>query len=354
MKILLVSSEVVPFAKTGGLADVAGALPKALKESGHDIRVILPRYKMVDINKFGLKLVLQKIEIIVGSDIEAANIYETKIPNTEVIVYFVDNPKFFDRDGLYQINGVDYADNCERFTFFCKAVLEFIKKINWKPDVLHANDWQSALTVGYLKTILKGSDFYGDIGTLYSIHNMAYQGNFEKQKIHVLGLPWTFFTYETLEFFGELSLTKAGFVFADIINTVSAGYAKEIQTKEFGCGMDGLLRYRSRDVYGVLNGIDYDVWDPEADKKIKKTYTPVRLAGKKECKRDLQKSCGLPEDENVVVLGLVTRLADQKGLDLFVAIMEDLMHRDLQIVILGTGDLMRFWPRKSMRAAICF
>jgi starch synthase len=242
MKILIASPEVVPFAKTGGLADVAGALPKALSALGHDVIVALPKYKMIDGKKFDLLKIYDGIKVPVGNRTELADVYEGVIPGTKVTVYFIANDKYFGRDGLYQDKGVDYPDNCERFTFYSRAVLEFLKKTVWKPDVIHANDWQSALTLMYVKTLYKDDPFYSNVATVYSIHNMGYQGTFPAEQLPVTGLGWEYFNSESLEFYGKIALTKAGFVYADAINTVSPQYSREIQTPEFGYGLEGLLR----------------------------------------------------------------------------------------------------------------
>ncbi len=337
MKILIASPEVVPFAKTGGLADVAGALPKALSDLGHDVRVIMHGYKMIDAKKFGLKLAMSGIEVSMPDRVELADIYESVIPGTGVEVYFVANDRYFGRDGLYQDKGVDYPDNCERFVFYSRASLEFIKRLGWQPDILHTNDWQSALMIMYMKTVLRNDPFFGEIATVYSIHNMGYMGLFPPEKMHVLGLGLEYFTPDTLEFWGKLALTKAGFVFADAINTVSEQYSREIQTAEFGYGLEGLLRHRSADIYGIVNGIDYDLWDPETDKLIAKHYGPKTIGNKQDNKKALQKRNGLP-GKDVPLIGIISRLADQKGFDILAEDIENIMHMDLQFVLLGTGE----------------
>jgi starch synthase len=337
MKILFASPEVVPFAKTGGLADVAGALPKSLRELGHDVRVIMPKYKMIDPAKYQLNKIVQGLKVQILDRIELADVYEAVIPGTDVEVYFIANDKYFGRDGLYQDKGVDYPDNLERFTFYTKASLAFIKQIGWQPDIVHANDWQSALILMYIKTILKDDMFYKNIATVYSIHNMGYQGLFSSDQMQTLGLGWEYFTPDSLEFWGKIALAKAGFVYADVINTVSEKYAQEIQTAEYGYGLDGLLRFRNNDVFGIVNGIDYDLWNPATDKLIAKKYSPRVLSGKLENKKALQKANKLPE-KDVPVIGIISRLADQKGFDLIAADIENIMHKDLQIVLLGTGE----------------
>lgn len=338
LKILYASSEVVPFAKTGGLADVAGSLPKALKNLGHDIRIILPKYKGITKEKFEIKKVIKGIEVKIGDRKELVEILETKIPETEVIVYLVSHAEYFgSREELYQVKGKDIENNCERFTLFSKTIPLFLKKINWKPDIVHCNDWQSALTIAYLKITYKEDPFFGKTATTYSIHNMAYQGVFPKEKSIVLGLPQEIIS-KALEFYGNIALTKAGFAFADVINTVSENYAKEIQTPEYGHGLDALLKARSKDVYGIVNGLDYDLWDPATDKFIVKKYSKETLQNKLENKLVLQKEHSLPVLPDIPIIGMITRLVDQKGLDILARTLEEIMHLRCQLVILGIGD----------------
>lgn len=313
MKILFVSPEVAPFAKTGGLADVAGSLPKALKALGHDIRLFMPRYKKVVPAKF--------------------------LPGSEVPIYFYENEEYFgSREELYQVKGVDYEDNLERFSAFSSAVIKFIKEINWQPDIIHCNDWQSALIIAYLKVLYGNDPFFSKTSTVYTIHNMGYLGLFPKEKLPATGLGWDQFTPDKLEFWGKVALTKAGFVYADVINTVSETYAKEIQTEEFGHGLDGLLRTRSQDVYGIINGLDYDVWNPATDPNIPRRYSPATITLKVENKYELQKQNNLPHKKEIPVIGMITRLADQKGLDILAGALEEIMRLQCQLVILGTGD----------------
>jgi starch synthase len=337
MKILIASAEVVPFAKTGGLADVAGALPKALRELGHDVRVIMPLYKQIDRKKYRLAKISTGMMVDMLEKVELADVYEGVIPETDVEVYFIANEKYFGRDSLYQNKGVDYPDNLERFSFYCKAALKFIKEMNWQPDVLHANDWQSALMIMYIKTLYKGDRFYSGISTLYSIHNMGYMGLFPADQMSVAGLSAEYFNSNALEFYGKMALTKAGFVYSDIINTVSEKYALEIQTPEYGYGLEGLLQFRAKDLFGIVNGIDYELWNPETDKSLAVTYGPRSLAGKAANKEELQKKNGLPV-KDVPVIGIISRLADQKGFDILAQEIVAIMNMDLQIVLLGTGE----------------
>ena len=348
MKILIASAEVVPFAKTGGLADVAGALPKALSALGHDVKVIMPKYKMVDSGKFDLDKIYDGIEVEIAGRKELADVYEGAIPGTDVTVYFIANEKYFGRDGLYQDKGVDYPDNCERFSFYCRAAMEVVKKTGWKPDIIHANDWQSALIIMYAKTLYKNDPFFSRSATVYSIHNMGYQGTFPADQLPVTGLGREYFNPESLEFYGKIALTKAGFVYADVINTVSPQYACEIQTAEFGYGLEGLLQARKNDVYGIVNGIDYELWDPATDIHIAAKFSPKKFQLKAENKKALQLKNGLPRSD-VPVIGIISRLADQKGFDILAQDIEGIMQMNLQIVLLGTGELKYHELFKEMK-----
>ncbi|MFA6431558.1 MAG: glycogen synthase GlgA [Candidatus Margulisiibacteriota bacterium] len=336
MKILFISPEVVPFAKTGGLADVAGSLPKALKKIGHDVRVFMPLYKKI--SKSEIRNTKQ-IRIVLNNKEEIVEIYEGKVPGTDVIVYFLGHEGYFgSRDDLYQVKGVDFPDNLERFSLFCQAVLPFLKEIDWKPDVIHCNDWQSALVIAHLKTTYKEDPFFKRTASVYSIHNMAYLGQFPKDKFPSTGLPASAFSAEGIEFWGDIALSKAGLSYVDVINTVSETYAKEIQTKDFGCGLDGLLRFRTKDVFGIVNGLDYDVWNPATDTIIPKRYSPATLSLKVEDKLALQKLSNLPIKKEVPIIGMITRLADQKGFDILAEALDQIMHEQCQLIILGTGD----------------
>ncbi len=325
MKILFCSSEVVPFAKTGGLADVAGALPISLEEQGQEIRVIMPLYRMV--KNLGAKL--EKLN---------QDVYSAKI-GKDVTVYFLENKKFFDRDNLYVTKEGDYPDNLERFSFFCEKSLEFIKKIKFKPDVIHCNDWQTSLIPVFLKTKYKDDPFYSKIKTILTVHNLGYQGLFPKEKFSVLGLGDELFSINGLEFYGKVNVLKGGLLFSDYITAVSPTYAKEIQTKEFGAGLEGLLEKRKDMIFGIINGIDYSIWDPKKDELIFKKYDSESIASKYVNKTKFQQECGLKEDDKSMLLGMVSRLAEQKGVDILAQALPDILKLDMQVVILGTGDV---------------
>jgi len=337
MKILIVSSEMIPFSKTGGLADVIGALPKSLKELGHDVRVVIPKYKVTDKLHLDLKLILSDLEVPLEQNKLKANVYETKIPGTDVTVYLIEN-NFYNRDGLYQENGRDFPDNAERFIFFSKAVLSMIKAIGWEPHVIHSNDWQTALIPAYLKILHSRDSFYNTIASVYTIHNMGYLGVFPAEKMPLTGLGWEYFTPDTLEFWGNVCFSKAGIAYADVINTVSETYSKEIQMQEFGHGLDGLIRARSEDVYGILNGVDYDVWDPKKDPNLKKHYDSSNLRGKSANKTILRKAGNLSQKKDMPIIGIVSRMTDQKGFDILKGCFQAIMELPAQFVLLGTGD----------------
>jgi starch synthase len=328
MRIAFVTSEAVPFAKTGGLADVSGALPKALKSLGHEPMVFMPRYR-------GMKGEMEKIAdttIIMGDEERECTIFRGEAYN--IPFYFIWNEHYFDREGLYQEEGIDYPDNWARFAFFSKATIETIKLLDLRPDILHCNDWQTGLVPAYIA--LSEDPYFSNTATVFTIHNLAYQGIFPKEVLPKIGIGWEAFNMDGLEFYGNVNFLKAGLVYSDVINTVSETYSKEIQLPEFGYGLDGVLRWRSDSLYGILNGIDYEEWDPRTDKVIFRNYGPEDLEGKEENKRMLQRELDLPE-RDVPVMGMVSRLAEQKGLDLMEEVMDELMKWDVQLVILGTG-----------------
>ena len=337
MRILFVSAEAVPFAKTGGLADVAGAVPNSLRAMGHDVALIMPYFRHARERAAGI-VEDPGIGLLVPLDDTPAEgrLLRTTMPDSDVPVWFIDQPDFYDRPHLYGTPEDDYPDNAERFIFYSLAVLAATRALGWAPDVYHCNDWQSALIPAALKCAHAEDPFYRGSRTLLTIHNLAYQGTFPARAFRLTGLDAAHFNWRELEFFGKLNLLKGGLVFADLLSTVSARYAKEIQTEEFGCGLGGILAERADNLFGIINGIDYGVWDPAVDPLIPAHYGPDDLAGKALCKRALQRYCGLPE-RPVPLLGMISRLDEQKGLDLLAEIFDELMALDLQFVLLGTG-----------------
>ncbi len=343
LKVLFAASEVAPFAKTGGLADVAGALPRALARLGLDVRVVMPKYRLVDEAWHRLRPTGLSLEVPISGRTETAEVLEGRLDgpggkDPGVPVYLLRADRYYDRDGLYGVAGQDYADNAERFVFFSRAVVELARQGAFRPDLLHCHDWQTGLVPVYLESLYAGDPDVGGAASVFTIHNLGYQGLFWHYDMHLTGLGWELFTPEGIEFWGKISFLKGGLVFADMLTTVSPTYAKEIQAPEMGHGLDGVLRARADRLVGILNGIDYEEWNPSTDPHIAKTYAPRALAGKKACKADLQRTFGLPVEPRVPLFGVVTRLVEQKGCDLLAAILPALVERGAQLVLLGAGD----------------
>jgi len=340
LKILIAASEIVPFAKTGGLADVAGALPKALRRAGHDVRVVMPLYRQVDQVKCGVEIrdTGRQVDIDIALYKHTGRIKESVIPGTDIPVYFIENQEFFNREELYRTPYGEYWDNSERFMFFSRAVVEMVRVIEWMPDVINCNDWHTGLIPVYIKTIYAWDKIYRDVATVYSIHNIAYQGYASPEKLTHAGFGWDLFTIDKLEYYGGISFMKGGIVYSDVINTVSENYKMELETPEFGYNMEGVLRSRNEDFFGIVNGIDYDSWNPETDRFIPVNYGINNPELKDEVKKKLLLEAGLKYSETVPLLGLVTRLDGQKGLDFVAAIIDDLMKMNLQFIVLGTGE----------------
>jgi starch synthase len=335
-KVLIVSSEVVPFAKTGGLADVSGSLPRALASFGCDVRVIMPLYKCVSDGDFELVKEFGHTRHRFRKGGIRFELYSTR--SEGITTYFVKDNRFFKREGLYGTPKGDYPDNGLRFGLFSRAVLDTVKDLDFKPDIIHCNDWQTALIPFYLRFKLSDDDYYRGIKTLFTIHNMAYQGLFSRHIMRKLGMPNGFFNMNDLEFYGKLNFMKSGILYSDAVSTVSHRYAEEIMTSEYGCGLDGLLRSRKSVLYGIPNGVDYSVWSPKKDQFIKKNFDAGTIDKKLECKRDLLEYTKLPLPENAPLIGCVTRLADQKGVDLLAEAVERIVALDAGLVILGRGE----------------
>jgi starch synthase len=333
VKILFISSEGLPYSKTGGLADVVEALPRALQALGHEVAVLLPRYHG---NKIKSTLV-SSVSIALGDKMRFPAIGEAA-PVKGVRYFFVDDPPYFDRAQLYGDKSGDYPDNAERFAEFSRVAIEFMKRV-WLPDVIHCHDWQTALVPVLLRTQYANDPVVRSLPVVFTLHNLGYQGLFPQAAMRTVGLPDTLFTMDALEFYGKVNYLKGGLIFADFLTTVSRRYAKEIQTPEFGWGLEGVIRNRSDRLVGILNGVDYGVWSPEADPMLAQNYSVHNLEGKKACKKDLLAAFHLP-DENIdrPLIGIVSRFADQKGFDLISEIAGDLMKENVAIVALGTGQ----------------
>jgi len=345
LNVLFASSEVDPFAKTGGLADVSSALPQWIKDFGQEVRIITPRYGCINEREARLHemLRLKDIEVPVGSKKFLASVKSSFLTtnHSKVQVYFIDNMHYFGRHGLYvhPDSKKDYDDNDERFTFFCRGVLEVLKRLGWAPDVIHCNDWPTGLIPAYLKTVYRNDPFYRETRSIFTIHNMAYQGVFPKASFPKTLLPPEQFSDQGVAAAGHLNFLKAGLVHADALTTVSEKYAKEIRSsEEYGCGLQSIVQERKEDLFGILNGVDYTQWDPAVDELIPHRYDVRSIDQKMENKKALCEKLGLPASEKTPILGIISRLADQKGFDLIGEVFDELLAMNLQMVVLGTGE----------------
>jgi starch synthase len=367
LKILMVTPEAVPLAKTGGLADVAGVLPRELSRLGHDVRLILPGYGSIDRGAHGFTewrrlsvwTYRGPVTVTIERGLLPLGIGEGS-PEGELPVYTVRHDPYFAREGLYQTSAGDYPDNLERFACFCRATMELLRLLAsdgsaarpgaprsggrgngsegaWVPDLLHAHDWQSALCPIYLRTLYADLPDLSGVRTLFTIHNLGYQGVFPQAEYSKTGLSPELFTPEGLEYFESVNLMKGALLYADFLNTVSPTYSREIQSNEFGFGLQGVIAQRRDRLRGIVNGIDVETWNPTTDPYLPRRYSATDLSGKRDCKAALQRELKLPVEE-VPVLGIVTRLAEQKGIDLLAEILPELVELDLQVAILGTGD----------------
>jgi starch synthase len=354
MKILLACSEVHPFSKTGGLADMAGALAKTLAQQGHRVGLVTPFYKGLRERFPKIRNLKWKIELPLGSRSVTAGVWVLQVK--KLTVYFIRQPEFFERRELYQEQGREYPDNAERFIFFSKCVVHLARHLPWQPELVHAHDWQTGL-VPLLVYHEKLQEAWPQAPrTAFTVHNLAYQGDFPAAAYALTNLPSGYLNMHAVEFYGNMSCLKAGIVFADVITTVSPRYAREIMTKEFGCGLDGVLRQRRESVYGILNGVDYSEWKTTRNPFLKHSFGAGNLRGKTECKRSLQGELGLPISLDTPLFCTIGRLVDQKGVDILLAALEKLLPGcDLQFVLLGSGspffeaaytDLARRYPRQ--------
>jgi len=345
-KILYVTSEIVPFVKTGGLADVSSALPQMLMELGHEVRIVVPKYGAVDDRKFKIHEVvrLKDIHIKIGEKDVIFSLKSCFLPGQKVRVqiYFLDNHEYFgSRNSLYvdPFTGEDYPDNDERFILLTNAVFELISKLGWIPDIIHCNDWQCGLVPAYLKNLYKDNELFTKFKTVFTIHNLAYQGMFPKSSFQKTGMPEELNSDKGLEIYGKINFMKSGLLFADVINTVSETYANEIRTDdELGAGLKNVLSKRKNDLFGIINGIDTNVWNPEKDKLLPKKFSSKNLAGKLENKEELARKFGFEFKENIPIIGVISRLLDAKGMDLVSEIFPELMKLDVQMILLGTGE----------------
>lgn len=370
MHVMFVASEATPYSKTGGLADVCSALPKALSQLGCKVSIVTPLYKcareyFTHTNERLESMYGVTLEAVVGRETKRAGVQKTKLAGSEVDVYFIEHDDYFNRDGIYNNQGVDYSDNCERYSFFSRAALELIRVLNLDVDVINANDWQTGLVPVYLDSLYKtrsqfehesifggagrphydastreGENPFDRIKTVITIHNLRHQGRFWRGAMELTGLDWSLFTYDKMEFYGQLNMLKSGLVFSDAITTVSPKYAQEIQTEEYGERLQGVLQVRAKDLTGILNGIDVDEWNPATDRELAAQYTSETFkVGKAKCKAALQREMGLPESPNAPLFGVVSRFDPQKGLDLVVEVAPELVEKEgAQLVVLGSGE----------------
>jgi starch synthase len=336
MKILFVASEVTPFAKTGGLADVVGSLPKELKKFGHDVRIFMPFYNEVQKTGLSIRKGRKSTAVNLGGDELKGLLRQTSLE--DIPVYLLENREYFFRESLYGTATGDYPDNHRRFAFFCRGVLDLVKKLDFRPDIIHCHDWQAALIPYILKYERHGDPFFSRTGVVFTIHNLAYQGLFPHDSLAEMGLGQADFSIDRLEYYGKVNLLKGGILAADIISTVSMSYCREILTPEMGCGLHGVLQTRVADLYGVLNGLDNDEWDPASDPEIMKNYSSAALSGKYVDKVALQRLLGLESGVDIPLVGMVSRLVAQKGLDLLAELLPRFAAERMQLVILGSGD----------------
>ena len=338
MKIVIASSEATPFIKTGGLADVTGALPIYLDKLGVDVKVVIPKYRDIDFSNHFLELVLPNMSVWMGNNEEVwCSVFKTKLDNIEY--YFIEHHDYFSREGLYHDNNLnDYQDNAYRFGFFSRAVLQLCKDLNFKPDVVHANDWQTAAIPAYMKT-WHWNDAVGNSASLLTIHNSNYQGIYNKVAYNYLGLGENNFSADAFESHGLINLLKGGIFFSDVVTTVSKTYAKEILMPYGGHGLAPYLSRKTTSFIGITNGIDSDVWNPENDKYIPANFSVNDMKGKKICKKELQKTFLLKEDDKIPIIGIISRFVNQKGFGMIIAMIDKLLvNMDVQLVVLGSGD----------------
>ncbi len=337
MKIIFACSEMVPFAKTGGLAEVTATLASEFRKQGQDITVFLPYYKAVHLDPAITELVLEGLRIDLGSEQETGKVYRSKTADG-IPVYFIEHKLFFNREELYGPVLQDYPDNDRRFLFFQKAVLEALKLLKIKPDVIHCHDWQTGMIPVFIKTLYAKDAFFQKTKTVFTIHNLAYQGNFPPDSMPLTNLDWGHFTMDRLEFYGKLSFIKGGIVDSDVVTTVSQRYAREIQTKEFGCNLEGVLIEQREKLQGIINGIDSVTWDPSNASDLPAAFNAQALEGKARCKAVLQQENGLDLNPKAPIAAVVSRLVEQKGIDLVVECLGRMMELGFQFILLGTGE----------------
>lgn len=355
MRILLASSEVHPYSKTGGLADMVGSLGKALAQSGHRVGIVTPLYLGTRERCPELKLLELSLDLPLGVNPIHGEIWAHE-PVPGLTIYFIDQPHFYQRPSLYQKDGADYPDNAERFIFFSKAIAHLALELPWQPEILHLHDWQAGFAALFLRHHQKVTGGGRIPGLCMTLHNLAYQGLFPAARYALTNLPWDYFVPDFVEFYGQVSCLKAGITAADMITTVSPRYAREITTEEFGCGLDGLLRNRQASLFGILNGVDYSEWNTTNNPCLKHPYSANDLSGKAANKLELQKELGLPQEAAVPLFGNIGRMVEQKGVDILLSALPEVLQANIQFVQLGTGapaferafkELARKFPQRA-------
>ncbi|MEM1215717.1 MAG: glycogen synthase GlgA [Bacteroidota bacterium] len=340
LKIVFIASECVPFVKTGGLADVVGALPKALHELGHEVRIILPKYQDIDTEKYGLQRYQESMGVWMGEGIQQWCAVDEYYVEDGVSAYFIESWSYFGREGVYNDrNNRDFRDNPERFAFFTRAALQLCIDRQWQPDVIHAHDWQTALAPAYLKTWHQDDPTLSATASVFTIHNIQYQGVFPKKHWSFTGLDWKLFHTDYFADYDNINYLKGGIAFADMVNTVSPTYAEETRSSELGMGLSAHLQHKGGAYRGILNGVDYEEWNPTTDPRLPNNYAAEDLSGKAKNKAKLQQAFGLEVNPDIPLVGVVSRFADQKGLDIYYEAIHQTVHQmRVQFVVLGSGD----------------
>lgn len=337
MRVLMITPEATPFAQTGGLGEVLSALPAELAGLGISVDVIMPKYRGIDTTRFDVRKLDASLEFTLNAKQVSTALWCLDDPRG-IRYLFLEADNYFDRDYLYGTPEGDYEDNAERFVFLARAAIEWALLDDNHYDIFHAHDWQASLTPVYLRTLYAGESRLRDSAAVITIHNLGYQGIFWHLDMPLVGVGWEFFTPKHMEFHGKLNFLKSGIVFAEKVNTVSPGYRNEILTPEFGFGLEGILLEKGPDLTGILNGVDYSVWNPEHDPLIATPYSLSDLSGKSTCKAALQRHANVPEKAEVPIIGMVSRLSSQKGIDILAGAFHNLMQKDIQLVVLGTGE----------------
>jgi len=353
LRVIYVSAEIYPFAKSGELADVASSLPKHISSLGMEVSIFMPKYRKPEVESLSMERVMGELMVPIGGEKVKASVYKSELGKCDI--YFIDNPKYFWRDYIYGTGRGEYLDNDERFIFFNRAVLEFLLKTKMPVDIIHCNSWPTALIPVFLRTHYSKKSQFKKTATVFTLHNIAYQGEFPPESLALTGLNWKYFNPKQLSFNGKFNFLKAGMVFSDVLNTVSSAYKREIQTEKHGFGLEDILKNRKDVFFSIRNGVDYEMWNPETDPYIAANYSPSNLKAKKKCKIDLIKEFGLSISAKTPLIGIASYLSSQKGFDILLEAVPELMEMDVGLVVLGKGDekyeililnAQKQWPRK--------